>query len=66
MILVRPSERVKLIQQISGRLQDLEWVDLDLTLRQFGLPWDEEWHGDKVSYCVEHVEQGEEGKLLDL
>jgi len=55
-----------LIQQISGRLQDLQWVDLDLTLRQFGLPWDEEWRGDKVSYCVEHVEQGEEGKLLDL
>lgn len=64
---MRPSERVKLIQQISGSLQDLEWSELDLTLRQFGLPWSEDWSGgDKAAYCIHHVEQGAENALLDL
>jgi len=63
---VRASERVKLIQQVSGRLHDLEWGELDLTLRQFGLPWSEAWGGDKLSYCIEHVEQGDDKTILDL
>ena len=60
---MRPSEKVKLIRLISDSLQELDWTVLDLTLRQFGLPWSDEWSGDKESYCVE---QGEEDKLLDL
>src|SRR5207249_2882331 len=63
---MRPSEKLKLIQLISGSLEALDWVALDLTLRQFGLPWDEVWDGDKASYCVEHVEHGADDTLLDL
>ena len=64
---LRPSERVKLIQQVSGRLHDLEWGELDLTLRQFGLPWSPQWNdGDKRDYCIQHVEQGGDKELLDL
>jgi len=64
---LRPSERVKLIQQVSGKLHDLEWGELDLTLRQFGLPWSPQWNdGDKRDYCIHHVEQGEDKALLDL
>ena len=56
---------MKLIQQVSEKLHDLEWGPLDLTLRQFVLP--PEWNGgDKRDYCVEHTEQADDSKLLEL
>ncbi|MGH7567807.1 MAG: hypothetical protein ACREL9_02385 [Gemmatimonadales bacterium] len=63
---MRPSDRVKLIQQVSTKLHDLEWDELDLTLRQFGLPWSDMWDGSKAGYCIDHVEQGEDGAILAL
>jgi hypothetical protein len=63
---VRPSERIRLIQRICARLTTLEFAELDLTLRQFGLPWSESWVGDKQDYCLHHVEGGDDAALLDL
>lgn len=63
---MRSSDRIKLIRQICNRLQVLEWSELDLTLRQFGLPWSKTWEGGKDDYCIHHVEQGEDSALLEL
>jgi len=63
---VKSSERVKLIRHVGDRLKDLEWDELDLTLRQFGFPWSPQWSGDKGAYCIYHAEQGEDKALLDL
>src|SRR5574337_2156399 len=63
---MRPTDRVRLIQEICVRLQRLSWNELDLTLRQFRLPWSPTWNGDKPDYCMHHVEDGEDTALLDL
>ena len=63
---MRPSDRIKLITVLSRRLSELEWKELDLTLRQFGLPWSEGWSSDKLSYCIHHIEGGNDDALLGL
>src|SRR5574337_2190936 len=63
---MRPTDRVRLIQEICVRLQILSWNELDLILRQFRLPWSTTWNGDKSDYCMQHVEDGEDTALLDL
>jgi len=48
-----PSERIQLITEIATRLSDAEWHLIDLTLRQFGLPWSDTWtNTDKSAYLV--------------
>lgn len=64
---MRPSEKVELIKRIGKRLETDSWTDIDLTLRQFDLPWSSEWEsGDKYAYCVRHLEAGNEDSLLAL
>jgi hypothetical protein len=43
------------------------WTDIDLVLRQFGLPIASQWDGgDRYSYCVFHVEKGNDTTLAAL
>jgi hypothetical protein len=64
--LVRTSDRIRLIKEVCAKLRDLDWSELDLILRQFGLPWSMTWDGDKEEYCLHHVEQGEDSALAGL
>ncbi len=62
-----PSERVALIKRISKQLATEDWTDIDLTLRQFDLPWSVTWEGsDKYGYCVHHIENGTDDSLVAL
>lgn len=61
-----PSERVLLIKEIGKRLGSEEWPLIDVTLKQFSLPWSDEWRGDKDTYVLAMIEDGEDSTLLDL
>jgi hypothetical protein len=63
---MKPAQRIPLIKRLSARLASLDWGELDMTLRQFGLPWSDEWGGDKRSYCMWHLEQGKDDGLNAL
>jgi hypothetical protein len=64
---VKPGDRIRLIKKLAPRLASLDWSELDLTLRQFGFSWSEEWEGDKRSYVMWHLERvDDDQKLLDL
>lgn len=64
---MKRSDRVALIKKLGSRLSDLEWHDLDLTLRQFGLPWTDQWEGgDKYAYCIHHIEDASSEVLGEL
>lgn len=42
---MHPSERIKHIKAIASALSNEEWSLLDLILKQFGLPWTDQWGG---------------------
>ena len=64
---MHPSERIKYIKEISKELSKEEWALIDLTLRQFGLPWSDTWGGnDKEGYIVEMISNAEDAPLLEL
>jgi len=63
---MKPSDRIKIISEIANRLAPADWSLIDLTLRQFGLPWRDNWSGSTTHYIVEMI-QGADGQfLLDL
>jgi hypothetical protein len=65
--MMNQSERIKLISAIADRLADEEWSLIDLTLRQFGLPWTDEWMGDnKCDYVMAMIEDANDRVLVDL
>ena len=61
-----PSNRVRVISEIGRRLGSVEWTVVDLTLRQFGLPWREDWSGDAQAYIMRMIEDGDDDVLLSL
>ena len=63
---MKPSDRVALIKKVCARLAGFDWPDLDLTLRQFGLPWTEQWRGDSYTYAIHHVEDASDATLSAL
>lgn len=63
---MHPSERIKHIKSISSELSKEEWSLLDLTLKQFGLPWTDQWSGDKENYVIEMLSGAEDAPLLEL
>jgi len=65
---VKTQHRVALIKRIGKRLATESWTDIDLTLRQFGLPWSPTWEGgqDRYAYCIQHIERGNDAALLAL
>ena len=62
-----PSQKVHVISEIARRLGNQEWSLIDLTLRQFGLPWTDTWHGnDRSSYVIEMIGRADDGDLIAL
>ena len=60
------SERVHLISEIAARLGESNWTLVDITLRQFGLPWRSGWTGELVDYVMEMIENAPESSLIEL
>jgi len=63
---MNPSEKIKHIKDIASKLSQEEWSVIDLTLKEFGFPWSDQWNGDRESYVVEMISNAEEGKLLEI
>ena len=63
---MHPSERIKHIKAIASALSAEEWSLLDLTLKQFGLPWTDQWGGTKEAYVIDMIANADDGPLLEL
>ncbi|MBE9190917.1 hypothetical protein IQ230_11245 [Gloeocapsopsis crepidinum LEGE 06123] len=63
---MKPSDRIKIISEIANRLAPDDWSLIDLTLRQFGLPWRDNWSGSTTNYIVEMIQGADDQSLLDL
>jgi hypothetical protein len=65
---MKPGERVDLIKKLADELSTTTWQHVDLVLRQFKLPWSQEWHGpsDLDVYASSHLERGSDDQLLEL
>lgn len=61
-----PSQRILLIKEISSRFGAEDWPLIDLTLKQFSLPWSEEWQGTKEDYILKMIEDAPDNSLIDL
>jgi hypothetical protein len=64
---VKPSERIPLIKRLARTVGQEDWEEIDLTLRQFDLPWSHEWEdSNPVGYVIAHIETADDEKLLEL
>jgi hypothetical protein len=61
-----PSERIKIIAEVSRRLAGEDWPLIDLTLRQFGLPTTDSWPGSSDAYVIEMIEDASDDDLISL
>lgn len=61
-----PSRRVALIREISDRLGTEDYPLIDVTLREFSLPWSDDWRGDKNTYVLNMLENAPDETLIDL
>ena len=62
-----PSDRVRIISEIGRRLGTSEWTLIDLTLRQFGLPWTDDWRGNGLdNYVMSMIQDGPDDVLRSL
>ena len=61
-----PSQRVALIKEIAGRLATEDWPLIDVTLKQFSLPWTDDWQGSKDGYVLQMIEKAPDQSLIDL
>lgn len=64
--MLTPSERIKLIKEISHRLSSEEWPVIDLSLKQFSLPWSNAWDGSKEAYVINMLDEAKDNVLLAL
>ena len=64
---MNPSERLNMIKRIGSTLSNQNWVDIELTLEQFGLKsvrrWDE---AEPYEYAVRNLEAGSNQQLIEL
>lgn len=60
------SQRISLLTEISNRLQAEDWLLIDVTLSQFGLPTHETWQGNKSGYILEMCKSAPDDKLIEL
>ena len=61
-----PSQRIKILKEVSQRLADEEWALIDLTLTQFNLPTTTTWSGEKIAYVVEMAKDASDQTLNGL
>jgi len=65
--IVHPSERINHIKEISKELSKEEWGLIDLTLKQFSLPYTDSWNNsDREAYVMEMISDAEAEPLLEL
>ncbi|MEW6595595.1 MAG: toll/interleukin-1 receptor domain-containing protein [Thermodesulfobacteriota bacterium] len=64
---MKASDRIKLIKGIAASLEKESWRLIDLTLKQFKLPWSNTWDAnDKSGYVMEMVSEAADEALVDL
>lgn len=63
---MRPGERIKLIREISERMNQEDFTVIDLILREFQLPTQNTWNGDKSSYVIQMVDGAANETLKEL
>ncbi len=61
-----PSQRILLMKEIAGRLATEEWPLIDVTLKQFSLPWSNEWQGTKEAYLLHMIDEAPDKSLIEL
>lgn len=61
-----PSERVTLMKEISARLGAENWPLIDITLKQFSLPWSDQWNGTSDAYVLAMIESADDDSLIEL
>lgn len=61
-----PSQRIGLLKEIAQRLANEDWPLIDATLKQFSLPWADEWRGTKDAYVLEMIEDATDDVLIEL
>ena len=61
-----PSQRITLLREISDRLGREDYNLIDTTLRQFSLPWSDQWEGTKEGYVLNMTEAASDEQLVDL
>lgn len=61
-----PSQRVVLIKEVAARLAAEEWPLVDVTLKQFGLPWSDQWSDSKEAYVLKMIGDARDDVLVDL
>lgn len=61
-----PSDRIKIIKNIAGRMQNEDWAIIDLTLKQYQLPYSDTWRGEKLDYLVSMLEDASNTTLISL
>ena len=62
-----PSDRIHYIQSIATELSKEEWPLIDLTLKQFDLPWQDSWNGgDKEIYVMDMISAASDDSLLSV
>jgi len=60
------SQRILVIKQASARLAVDGWSLIDLTLKQFSLPWSAQWEGSKEDYVIHMVQDATDQQLIEL
>jgi nucleoside 2-deoxyribosyltransferase len=61
-----PSQRILLIKEIATRLSTEQYPLIDVTLKQFSLPWSDGWDGTKEAYVLRMVEEAPDDALIGL
>lgn len=61
-----PSERIRIIKSIAGRLQPEQWSIIDLTLHQYNLSTSNVWQGEKFDYVLSMIENADDAVLVAL
>jgi hypothetical protein len=64
--IMEPSTKINVITEIADRLGNGEWEIIDLTLRQFGMPYTDQWSGGKKEYVVNMIENAGDDQLFAL
>ncbi len=54
------------MKEIAARLANEEWPLVDVTLKQFDLPWTDNWGGSRYAYILEMIEKASDEQLIDL
>ncbi len=63
---MRPGEKITLLRKIGGALHERDWPEVDLVLREFGMPTTDFGQTDRYAYVMEQASQGSDEALIEL